>query len=120
MNKGIIFFLLVLVMTSNVYSIEESCIDLCGDGVCQQENCSGREGCPCYETARSCRKDCSGVQNNVVSSIGGFNLGMPFWVGLSVLGALLFIFLGFKILKWLFWTLALLMLVLAIVFWFVL
>ncbi len=34
------------------------CVDMCGDGVCQEMVCMG-EGCPCPETAQSCPADCS-------------------------------------------------------------
>jgi uncharacterized OB-fold protein len=33
------------------------CINMCGDGVCQEMVCLG-EGCPCAETAQSCPADC--------------------------------------------------------------
>jgi hypothetical protein len=34
------------------------CVDMCGDGVCQEIVCMG-EGCPCPETAQNCPADCS-------------------------------------------------------------
>jgi len=34
------------------------CVDMCGDGVCQEIVCMG-EGCPCPETAQNCPSDCS-------------------------------------------------------------
>ncbi|MFP4515049.1 MAG: hypothetical protein ACLFNO_03555 [Parcubacteria group bacterium] len=34
------------------------CVDMCGDGVCQEIVCMG-EGCPCPETAENCPADCS-------------------------------------------------------------
>ena len=33
------------------------CVDVCGDGECQEVVCTG-EGCPCAETVNSCPKDC--------------------------------------------------------------
>jgi ubiquitin-protein ligase len=33
------------------------CVDMCGDGVCQEIVCMG-EGCPCPETAQNCPADC--------------------------------------------------------------
>lgn len=38
-------------------SPEEICIDLCGDGICQEIVCLG-SGCPCPETAQNCSQDC--------------------------------------------------------------
>jgi len=36
---------------------EKLCVDLCGDGVCQEVVCLG-ENCPCAETKESCPQDC--------------------------------------------------------------
>jgi len=36
----------------------EICVDMCGDGICQEMVCMG-EGCPCAETADICPQDCS-------------------------------------------------------------
>lgn len=36
----------------------EICVDMCGDGVCQEMVCLG-SGCPCAETAATCPQDCS-------------------------------------------------------------
>lgn len=36
------------------------CSDLCGDGVCNQQNCTG-PNCPCPESPLTCAQDC--VQN---------------------------------------------------------
>lgn len=92
------------------------CMDLCGDGVCQQENCQGQPGCPCNETPTKCNKDCKTEGAGTES----FIFGNSFWVILSFFGAILFILIGMKILKWLFWMFALLMVILAIIFWLVL
>ena len=94
------------------------CTNLCRDGNCQQEDCQGQEGCPCWEDEEICPQDCSVVVGDEFSGKSFF--GTYFWIGLSVLGAAFFIFIGFKILKWLFWVLALIMVALAIIFWFVL
>jgi hypothetical protein len=39
-------------------SASKSCVDHCGDGICQEIVCMA-VGCPCAETTDSCRKDCS-------------------------------------------------------------
>jgi hypothetical protein len=96
------------------------CTDFCGDGGCEQDTCQGDEGCPCWETPESCPGDCV-----VANQTGGFSLNSLlaksyFWIVLSVIGAILFIIIGLKILKWLFWILALVLIALAVVFWFVL
>ncbi|MFH1802304.1 MAG: hypothetical protein ABH864_02510 [archaeon] len=105
------------------------CIDLCGDGVCQyEEECQGQMGCPCLETAGTCEADCSSSDdgNNRDGSddssegFGSIFFSSYFWMGLTVLGAILFVYIGLKILKWLFWSLALIMVALAVLFWFVL
>lgn len=36
---------------------EKSCIDLCGDKICQEMVCMAI-GCPCSETGASCPEDC--------------------------------------------------------------
>lgn len=36
----------------------EICVDMCGDGVCQEIVCLG-SGCPCPETSATCPQDCS-------------------------------------------------------------
>ncbi|MCF7795149.1 hypothetical protein K9M50_02220 [Patescibacteria group bacterium] len=42
----------------NNTSDDEICVDMCGDGICQEMVCMG-EGCPCAETAETCPADCS-------------------------------------------------------------
>ena len=105
------------------------CIDFCGDGGCQQDSCQGREGCPCFETFENCPEDCTALPTDLEGQPGESednnaafekNSTAFFWIGLSVLGAILFILVGLKILRWLFWLIALLMIILAVVFWFVL
>ncbi|MBU0907916.1 MAG: hypothetical protein KKD18_06530 [Nanoarchaeota archaeon] len=96
------------------------CVDFCGDGVCQQEDCQGWEGCPCLETLENCQQDCTDQGDGEGDSSLDSGVMMYVWIGLLVFGAFLFIFIGLKVLKWLFWLLALLMVGLAIVFWFVL
>lgn len=83
------------------------CENLCGDGACQEIVCQG-EGCPCEETAESCPSDCKESPR----SGGLFN---NFFI--YVLAAVLFVLLGFKFLKWAFWTLAILTIIIAL-FWF--
>lgn len=98
---------------------QEPCVDFCGDGDCQyDESCQGEIGCPCLETSESCPTDCSEDVGGGSSGSGGYMKYI--WIGLSIVGALLFIFIGLKILKWLFWMLALVMVVVAVLFWFVL
>lgn len=41
----------------NGSNYDNICINMCGDGVCQEIVCLG-EGCPCAETAQSCPADC--------------------------------------------------------------
>jgi hypothetical protein len=42
---------------------EDTCKNLCGDGVCQEIVCLAI-GCPCSETAASCPQDCSNEKTN--------------------------------------------------------
>jgi hypothetical protein len=95
----------------------EVCVDSCGDEVCDEVVCLG-EGCPCSESVGSCPEDC------VVQEGGGFWQGRSFfsgryWIAVFIIGAALFVYIGLKILKWLFWTLALAMIILAVLFGFV-
>ncbi|MBU1103919.1 MAG: hypothetical protein KJ600_05165 [Nanoarchaeota archaeon] len=68
----------------------------CGDGVCDSE----------FESVCNCEEDCGGDSGK------GFSSG---WI-LLILAIVVFVIIGFKILKWLFWSLAILAIVLAI--WF--
>lgn len=67
----------------------------CGNGVCED-----------WENKCNCEEDCGGDSGK------GFSSG---WI-LLILAAVIFAIIGFKILKWLFWSLAVLAIVLAI--WF--
>ncbi len=105
------------------------CVNFCGDGGCQQDSCQGREGCPCFETFENCPEDCTDLPTDLGSQPNGSEDDSTasekkfttfFWIGLAFFGAVLFILVGLKILRWLFWLIALLMIILAIVFWFVL
>lgn len=49
--------------TANLKDIQEArdlsrCVDLCGDGECNQQNCSGLT-CPCPESPLTCAQDCA-------------------------------------------------------------
>lgn len=46
-----------------VTTTNRGCVDMCGDGVCQEVVCSA-EGCPCPETAQSCPEDCGSEGRN--------------------------------------------------------
>ncbi len=37
--------------------VEETCVDMCGDGICQEMVCMA-VGCPCAETPENCPEDC--------------------------------------------------------------
>ncbi|MDI6821070.1 MAG: hypothetical protein QMD65_02715 [Patescibacteria group bacterium] len=38
-------------------SLNETCVNLCGDGICQEVVCMAI-GCPCPETPEICSRDC--------------------------------------------------------------
>ncbi|MBS3077315.1 hypothetical protein J4233_03515 [Candidatus Pacearchaeota archaeon] len=116
---SIVLFLAVLPLAAAQENF--ACLDFCGDAGCQQDICQGQEGCPCYETTESCPQDCIIQGENQSDSSGeSFVFGNYFWIGLSVVGAVLFLLIGLKLLRWMFWILALIMIALAAVFWFVL
>jgi hypothetical protein len=90
-----------------------TCKDLCGDGECQKIVCQGSE-CPCAENSESCAIDCSGMSVEkwgLKSLLGSFH-----WSLSLIIVAVICAFIGFKILKWIFWSLAVLAAVLAILF----
>ncbi len=43
--------------TGSASSTEASCVNKCGDGICQEIVCQGLT-CPCAETTQSCPQDC--------------------------------------------------------------
>ena len=45
------------------------CVNLCGDGICQEVVCMGT-GCPCSETPETCPADCKPKNNTVSVSLG--------------------------------------------------
>lgn len=53
-----------------------TCVDQCGDGVCQEVVCQA-VGCPCAETVASCPEDCALLQNQSQNQSGqqGVNQG---------------------------------------------
>lgn len=50
--------------------VNDICVDMCGDGICQEVVCMG-SGCPCPETPESCPEDCAVEEN------GGTGLANP-------------------------------------------
>ncbi len=42
-------------------NVNETCVDMCGDGVCQEVVCEAI-GCPCPETPKTCPQDCGGKE----------------------------------------------------------
>lgn len=86
------------------------CEDLCGDGECQEAACEG-DDCPCPETFGNCPLDCK-------SRVGFFsNLFSNYSWTLLIIAAVVFVFVGLKILKWVFWSLAIIAIILAILFY---
>jgi hypothetical protein len=93
---------------------QQICEDACGDGECQEVVCQG-ENCPCAETTENCPQDCVGVE--VIEDEGeGSKWKISYKGIILIVVAIGLIILGLKILKWLFWGLAILALILAIKF----
>lgn len=76
------------------------CEDLCGDNICQEIVCLG-EDCPCPETFENCPEDCQPIVEEPAEEPSNF----PTLI-VIIIAAIAFIIIGLKILKWLFWSLA--------------
>lgn len=87
------------------------CQDLCGDGTCQDVTCQGTN-CPCSENSETCPTDCAPQTNSNSSLFTKSPLAL-------IVGAILFVFIGLRILKWVFWTLAIVAILSALALWWI-
>jgi len=76
---------------------EKICVDMCGDGECQEIVCLD-EGCPCAESVESCAEDCA--------EEGGFLSFLFANPILFLVIAAVLIIVGLKIAKWVMWIFA--------------
>ncbi|MFH1289791.1 MAG: hypothetical protein ABIH92_00105 [Nanoarchaeota archaeon] len=106
-------------------STQQICESLCGDGECQEVVCQG-EGCPCPETFENCPEDCA--VDIVVDDVDGGSLDdesrqdgwlkgfSSWWIIVFIIAAVVFVIIGLKLLKWVFWSLAVIAVILAVLF----